>query len=421
VETLGLQYQLIYPNTSMKTARNVRRTAIHDQLAKAGAFFIEGMGWEIPDWYAPPGKEAKIEEYTWGRQNWFEYLAEEHRACREDVILMDVTSMSKFLVQGRDAEKVLNNICANNVAVPVGKVVYTQWLNERGGMEADLTVTRLAEEKYFIVSAGDFYTHDLMWLKKHIPYDAHAIVTDVTSGYTLINIQGPKSRELVSRLTTADVSKEAFPYMTARNIDINYAIVQTMRVTYEGELGFELYVPAEFSAHVYESVVEAGQDLGLTHAGFQALNSLRIEKAYREYGHDMDNNDTPLEAGLGWAVKFDKPGGFIGRDALLRHKESGPLKYRMVQFLLEDPEPMLYGNEIIYRNGKIVGYLQTGTYGFTLGGSLGMGFVEGDEVEGATTEYINSGRYEIDIAGERFSAKASLRPMYDPKNKRVRS
>jgi len=419
VETLGMQYQLIYPNTSMKTARNIRKTAIHNQLAEAGAFFTEGMGWEIPDWYAPPGVEAKIEEYSWGRQNWFEYLAAEHKACREDVILMDVTSMSKFLVQGRDAEKVLNNFCGNDVAVPVGKVVYTQWLNERGGMEADLTVTRLAEDKYFIVSAGDFYSHDLMWLKKHIPYESHTFVTDVTSGYTLLNIQGPKSRELMRRVTTADVSREAFPYMTAQEIDINYALALVMRVTYEGELGFELYIPAEFSTHVYETVVEAGQDLGLRHAGFQALNSLRIEKAYREYGHDMDNLDTPLEAGLGFAVKFDKPGGFIGRDALLRHKESGPLKYRMVQFLLDDPEPLLYGNEIIYRNGKIVGYLQTGAYGFTLGGAVGMGFVENED--GATADFINNGIYEIDIAGVRYPARASLRPMYDPKGIRVRS
>ncbi|MCP4142471.1 MAG: FAD-dependent oxidoreductase [Chloroflexi bacterium] len=419
VEMLGWQYNLIYPNTAVESARNVRKTAIHEQLAKAGAFFVEGMGWEIPDWYAPPGKEAKVEEYTWKRQNWFEYLAEEHKACREDVILMDVTSMSKFLVQGRDAEKVMNNICANDVAVPVGQVVYTQWLNERGGMMADLTVTRIADDKYFIVSAGDFYTHDLLWLKKHIPYDAHAFVTDMTSAYILMNLQGPKSRQLMQKITTADVSKEAFPYMTAKQIDLNYALAQVMRVTYEGELGFELYVPTEFSAHVYDAVVEAGQDLGLRHAGFQALNSLRIEKAYREYGHDMDNMDTPLEAGLGFAVKFDKPGGFIGRDALLRHKESGPLKYRMVQFLLDDPEPLLYGNEIIYRDGQIVGYLQTGTYGFTLGGAMGMGFVENEA--GATNDFINSGSYEIDIAGERFSAKASLRPMYDPKGIRVRS
>jgi 4-methylaminobutanoate oxidase (formaldehyde-forming) len=419
VETLGLQYQLIFPNTAMQTARNLRKTAIHEQLAQAGAFFVEGMGWEIPDWYAPPGTEAKVEKYTWGRQNWFEYLATEHKACREDVIIMDVTSMSKFLVQGRDAEKVLNHICANDVAVPTGKVVYTQWLNERGGMEADLTVTRLAENKYFIVSAGDFYTRDLLWLKKHIPYDAHAMVTDVTSGYTLLNIQGPKSRALMQRVSTADVSKEAFPYMTTQEIDINYALVQVMRVTYEGELGFELYIPTEFSTHVYEAVVTAGHDMGLRHAGFQALNSLRIEKAYREYGHDMDNFDTPLEAGLGWAVKFDKPGGFIGRDALLRHKESDPIKYRMVLFLLEDPEPLLYGNEIIYRDGVIVGYLQTGAYGFTLGGAMGMGFVENEG--GATADFINSGTYEIDIAGIRYPAKASLRPMYDLEGIRVRS
>jgi len=419
VETLGLQYKLIYPNFTNKTARDVRKTAIHNQLANAGAFFVEGMGWEIPDWYAPAGVEAKIKEYSWGRQNWFEYLAAEHKACRENVVIMDVTSMSKFLVQGRDAEKVLNQICSNDVAVPVGRVVYTQWLNERGGMEADLTVTRLAEDKFFIVSAGDFYTHDLMWLKQHIPYDAHAFVTDVTSGYTLMNIQGPKSRQLIKRLTTSDVSKEAFPYMSAQEIDIKYAVVQVLRVTYEGELGFELYVPTEFSSHVYEAVVEAGQDLGLKHAGFQALNSLRIEKAYREFGYDMDNTDTPLEAGLSFAVKFDKPGGFIGREALMRHKESGPLKYRMVQFLLDDPGPLLYGDEVIYRDGKIVGYLQTGAYGFTLGGAIGMGFVH-HEVD-ASIEFINSGAYEIDIAGKRYPARASLRPLYDPLNTRVRS
>jgi len=419
VETLGLQYKLIYPNMANESARNARKTAIHNQLAEAGAFFVNGMGWEIPDWYAPPGVEAKVEEYSWGRQNWFEYHAAEHKACRENVILMDVTSMSKFLVQGRDAEKALNYICANDIAGPVGKVVYTQWMNERGGLEGDLTVTRLAEDKFFIVSAGDFYGHDLMWLDKHIPDDAHAFVTDMTSAYTLMNIQGPKSRDLVSRLTSADVSKEAFPYMTAQNIDIGYAMVQVMRVTFEGELGFELYVPFEFSPHVYEAVVEAGQDLGLMHAGFQALNSLRIEKAYREYGHDMDNEDTPLEAGLGMFVKYDKPGGFIGREALLRQKESGILEHRMVLFLLDDPEPLLYGNEIIYRDDEYVGKLKTGSYGFTLGGAMGMGWVH--HKGGASNDFINSGKYEIDIAGERYPAKASLRPLYDPKHERVRS
>jgi heterotetrameric sarcosine oxidase gamma subunit len=416
VETLGLQYMLIYPNFENKTARNIRKTAIHDHLAKAGAHFIEGMGWEIPDWYAPAGIEPEV-EYSWGRQNWFEYLAAEHKACREDVILMDVTSMSKFLVQGRDAEKVLNNICANDVAVPVGKVVYTQWLNERGTMEADLTVTRLAEDKYFIVSAGDFFTHDLYWLNKNIPENAHAIVTDVTSGYTLINIQGPKSRDLLSRITSTDLSNEAFPYMFGKEIDFAYARPLALRVTYEGELGWELHVPSEFSVHVYEVLVDAGAEYGLKHAGFQALNTLRIEKAYREYAHDMDNTHTPLEAGLGHFVKFDKPGGFIGREALLRHKEKGVLKQRLVQFLLEDPDPLLFGTEVIYRDGKSVGYLQTGGYGFTLGGAVGIGFVEHEG--GVSVDFVNSGVYEIDIAGERYPAKASLRPMYDPKNERT--
>jgi 4-methylaminobutanoate oxidase (formaldehyde-forming) len=418
VETLGLQYELIYPNTQFKTARNIRRTAIHDHLAKAGAFFVEGMGWEIPDWYAPSGIEPNV-EYSWGRQNWFEYLAAEHTACREDVILMDVTSMSKFLVQGRDAERVLNNICANDVAVPVGKIVYTQWLNERGTLEADLTVTRLAEDKYFIVSAGDFYTHDLYWLNKHIPDDAHAFVTDVTSSYTLINVQGPKSRDLLSRITSVDLSNDSFPYMTAKEIDFNYARPLALRVTYEGELGWELHVPTEFSIHVYETLIEFGQEFGLKHAGFQALNSLRIEKAYREYAHDMDNTHTPLEAGLGIFVKFDKKDGFIGRDALLQQKEEGLLKQRMVQFLLDDPEPLLHGTEVVYRDGKSVGYLTTAGYGFTLGGAVGMGFVKNND--GVSSDFIKSGKFEIDIAGVRFLAKASLRPLYDPKYERVRS
>jgi 4-methylaminobutanoate oxidase (formaldehyde-forming) len=241
----------------------------------------------------------------------------------------------------------------------------------------------------------------------------------MTSAYTLLNIQGPKSRDLISQLTTCDISKEAFPYMTAQEIDLKYASALTMRVTFEGELGFELYVPTEFSAHVYDALIEIGGDFGLRHAGFQALNSCRIEKAYREYGYDMDNQDTPLEAGLEIFVKYDKPGGFVGRDALLHHKESGPLKYRMVQFLLEDSEPLLYGNELIYRDGVNVGYLQTGAYGFTLGGAVGLGFVENED--GATADFINSGKYEIDIAGERYKAKASLKPMYDPEGIRVRS
>jgi glycine cleavage system aminomethyltransferase T/glycine/D-amino acid oxidase-like deaminating enzyme len=417
VELLGWQY-ISWPNLQAETARNARRSAMHDRLAAAGAYFGQSVGWEYPDWFAPEGVDPKV-EYSWGRQNWFEYAAAEHRAAREDVILMDLTHMSKLLVQGRDAEKILNRICANNVAVPVGRIVYTQWLNERGTIEADLTVTRLAEDCYLLVLVDSIHRHVVGWLEQHIPPDAHVFVTDVTSGYNIINLQGPKSRQLIDGLTTADMSNRAFPYLTMQEIDIGYALVKALRITYMGELGWELYVPTEFTLHVFDLLVEAGQDVGLKFAGFQALNTLRLEKAYRDYGYDIDNTDTPLEAGLSFAVDFAKPGGFIGKEALLRQKEEGVLKHRLVQFLLLDPEPLLYGSEPIYRDGELVGYLNSGGYGHTLGGAVGLGNVEREE--GVTADFVKSGSYEIEVVGVRCPAKASLRPLYDPKGDRIRS
>ena len=417
VELLGWQY-ISWPNLQPETARGARRSAIYDRLAEAGAYYGSTVGWEYPDWFTPPGVEPKV-EYSWGRQNWFEYVANEHRAAREDVILMDLTHMTKLLVQGRDAEKVLNRICANNVAVPIGRIVYTQWLNERGTMEADMTVTRLAEDVYLLVLVDAIQVHCETWLKRHIPPDAHIFVTDVTSGYNILNVQGPKSRQLISGLTSADMSNEAFPYMTMQEIDMGYALVKALRVTYVGELGWELYVPTEFTLHVFDMLVEAGQAVNLKHAGFQVLNTLRIEKAYRDYGNDIDNTDTPLEAGLGFAVDFDKPDGFIGCDALLRQKEAGPLQYRFLQFLLEDPEPLLYGSEPIYHDGVRVGHLAGGGYGHTLGGAVGLGYIFNEE--GVTADFVKSGRFEIEVVNERYPARASLRPMYDPKGLRVRS
>jgi 4-methylaminobutanoate oxidase (formaldehyde-forming) len=417
VELLGWQYSS-WPNLQAETARNVRRSAMHDRMAAAGAYFGQSVGWEYPDWFAPAGIEPQV-EYSWGRQNWFEYAAEEHRAAREDAVLMDLTHMSKLLVQGRDAEKVLNRICANNVAVPVGRIVYTQWLNERGTIEADLTVTRLAEDCYLLVLVDSIHRHVVRWLEKHIPPEAHAVVTDVTSGYTIISVQGPRSRQLLSGLTTADLSNEAFPYLTIQEMDIGYALVKALRITYVGELGWELYVPTEFTLHVFDLLVEAGQDVGLKLAGFQALNTLRIEKAYRDYGYDMDNTDTPLEVGLGFAVDWTKPKGFVGREALLRKREKGVPEHRLVQFLLQDPEPLLYGGEPIYREGALVGFLRSGGYGHTLGGAVGLGSIENKQ--GVTVEFVNGGEYEIAVAGVCYPAKASLRPMYDPKGERVRS
>jgi 4-methylaminobutanoate oxidase (formaldehyde-forming) len=417
VELLGWQY-ISWPNLQAETAREVRRSAIHDRLAAAGAYFGQSVGWEYPDWFAPQGVEPKV-EYSWGRQNWFEYAAEEHRAARENAILMDLTHMSKLLVQGRDAEKYLNRICANDVAVPVGRIVYTQWLNERGTIEADLTVTRLAEDCYLLVLVDSIHRHVEGWLKKNIPPDAYVFITDVTSGYNIINIHGPKSRQLMSGLTSVDMSNDAFPYLTMQEIDIGYALVKALRITYVGELGWELYVPTEFTLHVFDQLMEAGPDVGLTLAGFQTLNTLRIEKAYRDYGYDMDNTDTPLEVGLDKFVDYAKPGGFIGKEALLKQKEAGLPKSRLVQFLLDDPEPLLYGGEPILRDGDFVGTLNTGGYGHTLGAAVGLGNIENPE--GVSLDFIKKGSYEIEVSGKMYLAKASLRPMYDPEGKKVRS
>jgi 4-methylaminobutanoate oxidase (formaldehyde-forming) len=292
-------------------------------------------------------------------------------------------------------------------------------LNERGTIEADLTVTRLAEDCYLLVAGDAYQRHVERWLELHTPRGAHVYVTDVTSGYNILSVQGPKSRQLVSGLTSADMSNRAFPYLTMAEIDIGYAPVKALRITFVGELGWELYVPTEFTLHVFDRLVEAGAELGLKHAGFQALNTLRLEKAYRDYGYDIDNTDTPLEVGLGFAVDIAKPGGFIGREAVLGQKEKGSLERRLVGFLLEDPEPLLYGSEPIYRDGERVGYLGSGGYGHTLGGAVGLGNIENEQ--GVTADYVNSGRFEIEVAGVRYPARASLRPLYDPKGERVRS
>lgn len=417
VEMLGWQY-VSWPNFHPVKARNIRQSALHERLAKAGAYFGESFGWEYPDWFAPEGVDPHV-KYSWGRQNWFEYSASEHRAAREAVILMDSTHMSKLLVSGMDVEKHLNRICANNISVPVGRIVYTQWLNECGLIEADMTVTRLAENSYFLVVADAFQTHVETWLKRNVPPEAHFFVSDLTSAYNILNVQGPKSRQLISRLTHAKMSNEAFPYLSMQEIDIGYALVKALRVTYVGELGWELYVPSEFAPYVFDELTQAGVEFGLKFAGFQALRTLRLEKAYRDYGSDIDNTITPLEAGLNFAVDYDKPGGFIGREALLHHKESGNLRFRLAQFLLEEPEPLLYGGEQIFRDGVRVGTIKSGGYGHTLGGAVGLGEV-GNE-EGVSVDFIQSGSYEIEVSNERIPAKISLRPMYDPDGIRVRS
>lgn len=418
VEQLGVLFaDAVWPNWHPRTARNVRRSAIHDRLVAAGAHFAVSSGWEYPEWFAADGAPPEF-ELGWGRNGSFPLQAAEHRAVREAVGMIDMSLMAKFIVQGRDAETVLNRICANDVAVPVGRIVYTQWLNERGGIEADLTVTRLGEERFLVVVTDLIGRRIQPWIERHAPDGSHVTVTDVTSGTTLLTVQGPRSRELLQSLTSADLSNDAFPYLTAAEIDLHYARVLALRVTYVGELGWELHVPAEFSLTVYDALLEAGTDLGYRNVGLGAMDSLRMEKAYRDYGLDIDNTDTPLDVGLGFAVAWEKPGGFIGREALLAQRHAGPPKRRLVQFLLEDPEPLLHGGEPILRDGRWLGHIRAGAYGHTLGGAVGLGMVE-DEA-GIPVEVIQGGRFEIDIAGSRYPARASLRPLYDPDRLRIK-
>jgi len=416
-ETLGLLYAMHWPFYQVHTARGVRRTPFYDRLRAVNACFGEAGGWERPNWFAPEGVTPEY-EYTYKRQNWFEHSAAEHRAVRENVGLLDISTFSRFLLQGRDAEKVLGRVCANDVAVGPGRMVYTQWLNERGGIESDLTVTRLSMDSYLVVTAFAQHARDFHWLKNHIPDDAHCFLTDVTAAYAGLNVQGPKARDLLAKVTSADLSNEAFPFGASRQIELGYATVRASRISYVGELGWELSIPTDMALHVWETIVEAGADFGLAHVGMHAMNSLRIEKAYRHWGDDIADEDTPLEAGLGFAVKFDKPGGFIGRDALLAQKEEG-LTRRLVQFRLTDPEPLLYHNEPILRDGDICGYVTSAMYGHTLGGAVGLGYVANPD--GVDADYVKAGTYEIEVACERFAAEASLRPMYDPKGERMKA
>ena len=412
-ESLGLLYATHFPYRQYDTARGVRKSPLHDRLQAIGACHGEVAGWERPNWYAPEPGLARY-KYGYGRQNWFEHSAAEHRAVRERVGLFDLSSFAKFRLQGRDAARVLNNVCANDVDVRPGRIVYTQWLNERGGIEADLTVTRLSEDDYLVVTAAATEVRDFNWLQRHVPADARCVLTDVTSAMGVISIMGPNARSLLQSLSPNDLSNEAFPFAHSREIEIGYALVRAARITYVGELGWELYIPTEFTAGVYDTVVEAGAQFGLTHAGYHALDSLRIEKAYRHWGHDITDEDTPLEAGLGFAVKFDKPGGFIGRDALLKEKAEGSAK-RLLQFRLLDPQPLLYHNEPIWHDDVLVGHVTSGAYGHTLGGAICLGYVDTARVPNPP-----EGEFSVEVAGDRIPAEASSRPMYDPGNRRIR-
>jgi len=419
VESLGLVYKCHYPTRSPQTARGAKKSAFYDRLKARGAYFRDVSGWEGADWYAPDGVSPEVERLSWGRQNWFPYWEAEHRAAREGAIVMDMSFMSKFLVQGKGAGEMLNWISANRVNGKSGRITYTQWLNEDGKLEADLTVAKLDSERFIVVATDTAHRHVETWMRRHVRDDAHVTITDITGGYAQLNVQGPKSREVMQAITSEDLSNEAFPFRTVREIGVGYARAICVRITYLGELGYELYIPTEQALHVYDRLVEKGEPLGLKHAGLKALASLRLEKAYRDYGHDIDNTDTVLEAGLRFAVSLKKKSGFLGKEAVVAQKEAGPLKKALCQILVKDPEPMMFHAEVVYRDGKRMGYLRAASYGHTLGGAVGLVMIEADEP--ITQDYLDAGKWEVEIADAMYPAALSLAPLYDPKMERVKA
>ena len=418
-ETLGLSYDHHYPYRQPTSARDLRHSAVHERLAARGACFGVSAGWERPNWFAPHGTEPRY-EYGFGRQNWFEHSAAEHRAAREGVALFDQSSFAKYLVKGRDACRELQRICSSDVDIEPGRLVYTHWLNERGGIEAELTVTRLAENEFLVVSGAGATRRDLAWLERHIDSDAHATVVDVTAQWAVFGVMGPGSREVVGAVTGADLSNEAFPFGAVRDVEIGYALGRAARVSYVGELGWELYAPVDQARHAFDRITAVGDGHGLKLAGMHALDSGRIEKKFVHFGHDVADVDTPVEAGMRWVCRMDKPVTFIGRDAIARQLDSNRARpKRLLQFLLGDPEPLLFGHEPVLRDGEPVGYLTSGNYGHTLGGGVGLGYARDDG--GVSREWVESGAWEVVVEGERIPAKASLGALYDPKGERARS
>ncbi|MDU8929239.1 FAD-dependent oxidoreductase [Alisedimentitalea sp. MJ-SS2] len=413
-ETLGLLYADHYPYRQKTTARGIRRTPFHHHLLDQGAVMGEIAGWERANWFADEGQTREY-QYTWKRQNWFENAAREHRAIRENVGMYDMSSFGKLRVEGPDAESFLNKVCGANMSVPAGKIVYTQFLNTNGGIEADVTVTRLSETAYLVVTPAATRLADETWMRRHLG-DARAVITDVTPGEGVLAVMGPNARKLMQAVSPNDFSNDANPFGTAQEIELGMGLARAHRVSYVGELGWELYMSADMAGHAFETLHEAGQDLGLKLCGMHMMDSCRIEKAFRHFGHDITPEDNVIDAGLGFAVDMSKD-DFIGKVAVAARKESGP-HMRMVQFLLKDPEPLLYHNEPIVRDGNIVGYLSSGNYGHTLGGAVGMGYVPCD---GEKPADVLASTYEIDVMGTRVPATASLRPMYDPKSERTKA
>jgi len=418
-ESLGLLYAMHWPFRQYESARNVRMSPFYERYAAAGAVFGEVAGWERPNWFATGGEHPAY-EYSWGKQNWFEASGRECDAVRNRVGLFDQSSFAKWYVEGPDALAVLNWISGNQIDAPIGRAVYTQWLNDRGGIESDLTVTRLEADRFMVVTAAAAATRDMALLQRACR-DRDVTVTDVTDELPMLGLMGPNSRAVLSRLTDADLGNEAFPFGTGRRIEVAGVDVFAVRLTYVGELGWELYVDRADALTLHDAIVAAGADQGLIHAGYHALNTLRLESGYRHWGHDITDEDTPLEAGLGFAVAWDKEGGFRGREALLVERDR-PRSKRLIQFRLDDPDRLLHHDEPIFRDGVLVGRTSSGMWSYTEGACLAMGYLVRDDGsgEGVTQEWLDEGRFEIEVATVRVPASTSIRSFYDPRNTRVR-
>ncbi len=417
-ETLGLHYAMPWPNRELHSARPFRRSPLYDRLREKGASFGSKMGWERANWFAEEGQEPEA-EYSFGRQNWHENVASEHIAAREGVVVFDQTSFAKLLFQGRDACSALNRVCAGNVDVDIGRSVYTGMLNARGGYESDITVLRLGREKFLIVSGSGQSVHDADWIEKNIPDGGHAVLTDMTSAWSVLAVMGPMLRAVLKKLSRADFSNAAFPFATVQEIDLGYATVWANRLSYVGELGWELIVPTEFTVGVYQDLVEAGSEFGIRDAGYYALEGLRIEKGFRAWSRELHPDINPYEAGLAFAVALDKRVDFIGRDALLKQRKGGVLRQRIVQFVLEEADAQLWGGEPIVRDGEVMGEVRSAAYGHTLGAAVALGLV--GHTGGVTREFIETGRFAIDVAGRLCPARAYLRTPYDPGSERPKA
>ena len=414
-EVLAKHFEIPWPGHDYDSVRQVKRTPLHGELKQRGASFTQRANWERPAWFAPDGKVPAI-EFSYGPQNWFPFWEGEHKAARADVALFDQSPFSKLLVQGRDAETFLQRVCANNVAVEPGKLVYTALLNDWGGFESDLTLTRLREDAYLLVTGAQQGVHDTHWLQSHVGENENVTIANVTSGSAVIGIAGPKSRDLLARLTPQPLDNAAFPFGAAREIEIGYGNALAMRVSYTGELGWELHVPAEFAVGVFEEILAVGSDFGLRLAGTAAMGSLRIEKGFRSWGHDIGPHDTPLESGLGFAIRFDKKGGFIGREALLRQRDAG-LSRRLLSFVFEDAAAFPNHHEPIYRNGEKCGSLSSATFGHSLGRAVALGWIKGGSMTDAD---ILGDKFEAEIAGKRWKVTPSPAAPFDPRGLRMK-